>query len=504
MNGTMLQGFSWHLPADGKHWERLRKNAKAFAAVGITSIWLPPAYKGQAGKDDVGYGVYDTYDLGEFDQKGSVPTKYGTKKEYLAAIRALKKAGIQVLADIVLNHRMGADESEQVQAIEVDPANRNEDSSEEQTITAWTRFTFPGRNGTYSDFVWDHSCFHGCDYDVATGRNAIFRFADKRWDPNVTRERGNYDYLMGDDVDVTYQPVFDELVRWGQWYTSACNIDGYRLDAVKHIERNFYRDWLARMREDSGKELFTVGEYWSSDVEELTAYLGEDKPMSLFDVPLHYKLYQASCSNGDMDLSTLFENTLVIADPTHTVTFVENHDTQPGQALQSFVEPWFKPSAYACILLREAGYPCVFYGDLYGMPNGGNIPAVAELPLLMEIRRRFAYGEQRDFLSSPDVIGWTRAGDAEHDASGVAAILTDRSESQLTMEVGNEHAGETWRCVIGEEDDVSIADDGTAVFKVSAGKLSVYLPETAIKTLNCDSRALRRAQARAIDPSPAA
>ena len=273
---------------------------------------------------------------------------------------------------------------------------------------------------------------------------------------------------------------------------------------MKHIERNFYRDWLARMREDSGKELFTVGEYWSNDVEELTAYLGEDKPMSLFDVPLHYKLYQASCSNGDMDLSTLFENTLVIADPTHTVTFVENHDTQPGQALQSFVEPWFKPSAYACILLREAGYPCVFYGDLYGMPNGVNIPTVAELPLLMEIRRRFAYGEQRDFLSNPDVIGWTRAGDAEHDASGVAAILTDRSESQLTMEVGNEHAGETWRCVIGEEDDVSIADDGTAVFKVSAGKLSVYLPETAIKTLNCDSRALHRARARAIDPSPAA
>ena len=216
MNGTMLQGFSWHLPADGKHWERLRKNAKAFAAVGITSIWLPPAYKGQAGKDDVGYGVYDTYDLGEFDQKGSVPTKYGTKKEYLAAIRALKKAGIQVLADIVLNHRMGADESEQVQAVEVDPTNRNEDSSEEQTITAWTRFTFPGRKGCYSDFVWDHSCFHGCDYDAATGRNAIFRFADKHWDPNVTREKGNYDYLMGDDVDVTYQPVFDELVRWGQ------------------------------------------------------------------------------------------------------------------------------------------------------------------------------------------------------------------------------------------------------------------------------------------------
>ena len=59
-------------------------------------MWLPPAYKGQAGVKDVGYGVYDTYDLGEFDQKGTVPTKYGTKDEYLAAVAALKAAGIDV------------------------------------------------------------------------------------------------------------------------------------------------------------------------------------------------------------------------------------------------------------------------------------------------------------------------------------------------------------------------------------------------------------------------
>jgi alpha-amylase len=76
---------------------------------GFTGVWLPPAYKGAGGGYDVGYGVYDTYDLGEFDQKGSVRTKYGTRKEYLAAIKALQKHGIQACADVVLNHRMGAD-----------------------------------------------------------------------------------------------------------------------------------------------------------------------------------------------------------------------------------------------------------------------------------------------------------------------------------------------------------------------------------------------------------
>ena len=57
------------------------------AAAGVTALWLPPAAKAQDGPNDVGYGVYD---LGEFDQKGPVRTKYGTKAEYLAAIAALR------------------------------------------------------------------------------------------------------------------------------------------------------------------------------------------------------------------------------------------------------------------------------------------------------------------------------------------------------------------------------------------------------------------------------
>ena len=55
------------------------------------------------------HGVYDLYDLGEFDQKGTIKTKYGSKDEYLEAIVALKQAGIESYADIVLNHKMGAD-----------------------------------------------------------------------------------------------------------------------------------------------------------------------------------------------------------------------------------------------------------------------------------------------------------------------------------------------------------------------------------------------------------
>ena len=105
MNGTMMQYFQWDLPADASLWKALAEDAAKLKTAGVTAVWLPPAYKGAQGKEDVGYGVYDLYDLGEFNQKGSVPTKYGTKAEYLAAIKALHDKKIQVYADIVLNHR---------------------------------------------------------------------------------------------------------------------------------------------------------------------------------------------------------------------------------------------------------------------------------------------------------------------------------------------------------------------------------------------------------------
>lgn len=61
MNGSILQGFSWYLPADGSHWKRLAEQAPDFAYEGITAVWMPPAYKAEKGAEDVGYGVYDTY-----------------------------------------------------------------------------------------------------------------------------------------------------------------------------------------------------------------------------------------------------------------------------------------------------------------------------------------------------------------------------------------------------------------------------------------------------------
>ena len=224
-NGVLLQGFHWYIKPEEKLWKQLQEKVKSYKEMGFSAIWLPPAYKGVGGINDNGYGVYDLYDLGEFNQKGSIETKYGTKEDYLACIQAFQKAGIDVYGDIVLNHKMGADGTEIVMAKEVNRQNTNEIISDDEQIEVYTLFTFPGRNKKYSDFIWHWYHFDGIDYDEKTHRNTIFLFNQKSWDQEVDDENGNYDYLMGADLDFGNEETAQEVTSWLYWYINLTKID---------------------------------------------------------------------------------------------------------------------------------------------------------------------------------------------------------------------------------------------------------------------------------------
>lgn len=472
-NGTMMQYFEWYLPDDSSLWKKLAAKAKTLSKAGITALWLPPATKSAFGCQEAGYAVYDLYDLGEFDQKGSIPTKYGTKDEYIKAIKSCHQAGIQVYADIVLDHKIGADAAEDIEATECASTNRTLPTSGEEQIKAWTVFNFPGRKGKYSDFTWNCSCFDGVDWDEKRKKNAIYLFEGHKWQNDVDSENGNYDYLMGADIDFDQAKVTEELTAWGKWFLTLTGVDGMRLDAVKHIKADFYKDWLPVMRAHTGKELFAVGEYWHADLQVLEHYLQEvNGEMSLFDVPLHYHFHEASIDGGSYDLRRIFDGTLAADNPTHAVTFVDNHDTQKGQALASPVSPWFRPHAYALILLREAGYPCVFYGDCYGIPHDDLAPVGDCLSLLLLARYNFAYGTQHDYFEDPHCIGWSREG------FGLAVILSSQGDHSLTMYTGKGYANKKYVDVMNNcTSSVTIDKDGNGTFPVKDGTISVWLPE---------------------------
>ncbi|HET7899340.1 MAG TPA: alpha-amylase family glycosyl hydrolase, partial [Flavisolibacter sp.] len=178
-NGTMMQYFHWYYPKDGSLWNKIKEDAPWLASIGINAVWLPPAYKGTQGEYSIGYDVYDLYDLGEFDSKESVRTKYGTRQEYLDAIEALHRENIGVYVDIVLNHLGGGDETERLQVVKMNPENRTEIISDPYEIEAYTKFTYPARNGKYSSFQWDHTCFSGVDYDHLRQENGIYNILNE-------------------------------------------------------------------------------------------------------------------------------------------------------------------------------------------------------------------------------------------------------------------------------------------------------------------------------------
>lgn len=476
-NGVMMQYFEWFLEADPPLWIKLKEDAGHLRNIGITAVWTPPAYKGAAGRNDVGYGTYDLYDLGEFDQKGTIPTKYGTKQAFLEMIEVLHDKEIEVYADIVLDHKMGADATELIEAESVDARDRMKVTQGEHLIEAWTKFTFPQRNQKYSDYIWSWKDFDGIDYDQKTKQQRIFRFTGKQWDSLVDHENANYDYLMGADIDFDNPQVQKELSKWGNWFLQTTKIDGFRLDALKHIQFTFYQNWLKELREKSQRPLFTVGEYWSGNIDDLIYYLNCDHySMSLFDVPLHYHFYEASRSNGQYDLRNLLKGTLLEYDEFACVTFVDNHDTQPGQSLQSWVADWFKPMAYAVILLRKQGYPCIFYGDYYGIAHDQIKGMQQLLDTLLCLRNTHAYGPQIDYFDDPHIVGFTREGDSDH-PYGLGVLFTDNHAGKKYMRIGKQHAYQKFYDVLHPHQEAVILDEqGGTDFFVEGGSLSIYIP----------------------------
>jgi alpha-amylase len=135
--------YAEEYPEESNLWKLLANQAAEISEAGFDFLWLPPANKGAAGIEDVGYGTYDLWDLGEFKQKGTKRTKYGTKKQLENAVKKLHKNNLKLLYDAVLNHRLGADDKEEVKLKD----NKNAE--------VWTVFNFEARANKYSDLKLD-------------------------------------------------------------------------------------------------------------------------------------------------------------------------------------------------------------------------------------------------------------------------------------------------------------------------------------------------------------
>jgi alpha-amylase len=331
---VMMQAFYWDCPREENKehqwWKLVCDSIPSLAQIGFRTLWLPPASKAaNIGGMSMGYDPYDFYDLGEFDQKGTIPTWFGSKEDLLKLINTAHDYHMTVLADIVINHCSGAD------ATEVNP------------ITGQTRWTlFQPLSGK---FLRNWESFHPNPYE--------------RWDEST----------FGDMPDLSHRNplVFLEIMEYTRWLIEEIGFDGFRYDFVKGYGAGTVTaiQEYRYLRSGQPYQPYGVAEHWDNargiEYWANVTNFSNQNPVDAFDFPLR-EMLKALCDQYGFSLRNLLTwDTLLRVQPQTTVTFVENHDLRDeGRPVVND-----KLLAYSYILTHE-GFPCVFWKDYYGYNLG--------------------------------------------------------------------------------------------------------------------------------------
>ena len=392
---------------------------------------MPPAYKSMDGPTGTGYAAYDLYDLGEFDQKGSVRTKYGTRDEFLAAVTPCRRRAWTRTPTSSSTTAWAGTRPRRLRSRRVDCDNRNCVHQRPYKIKAWSHYKFPGRGERYSTFKWHWQHFNafGVNADAPDEHGKIYRVVGKTFSGEVCFEFGNFDYLMGADVDMYHPEVqrgpvpLGRVVRGddrrrrlparrGQAHPGQLLQGLVRAPAVAVRGQRALRRRRVLERRRRG----------TPDVPERT-----EGAMRLFDVPLHFKFHEAAEARARLRPSAdLRQHARAARTRSMAVTFVDNHDSQPGQSLESWVDGLVQAARLRADPATRARLPLRVLRRLLRQP--GRREAKHKLTShrklidhLLQARAKFTYGEQHDYFDHPTCVGWLWTGDAEH--SGALAVV---------------------------------------------------------------------------------
>jgi galactose oxidase len=380
--GVLLQGFyklppnnALPSPADGNQevpwwWDHLATQARALSLAGFTAVWLPPVLKTASGANQGadGYGAFDDYDIGSRSQKGSVPTRYGSREQLQRCVAILRANGLDIYLDMVEHQRTG-------------------------DATPFV-FRYPGANGTPD-----------------TGRfpkNPTNFLPQVPRDPNLGGPVAD-DFPFGRELaPINAKPpryVFDNLIAAADWLTRALDAQGYRIDDVKGLSTDFLLPFL-NSKAMAGK--FAVGEFFDGNRILVNQWIFNPRGMagrpSAFDFPLKF-LLNSMCNNpGRFNMADLDHAGLVGISPMNAVTFVENHDTDLNSGQKIITN---KMLGYAYILTSE-GYPAVFYKDYSTDP--GCFGLKPQIDNLIWIHEVLAAGETVQRWKDFDFFAYERLG----------------------------------------------------------------------------------------------
>lgn len=338
--------------------------------LGANAIWLSPIFKNRREKPDSyhGYGIQDFL---EVDQR------FGTREDLQDLVRQAHAKGMYVILDIILNH-----------------TGDNWAYPDDQPYYFWKEAPGPFGFGFWRqadptagfqehDAIWPRE-FQ--DPDCYKRRGQI-----RDW--NDSDEAINGDFLSLKELDLNQPAVLNSLIQAYKYWIAATDVDGFRVDTVKHMESSATAIFCNAIREYAKRiakhHFFIFGEIVGDDLS-IQRYLGRNSRIegtterfpsldAALDFPLYFVLEDAV--KGFTNPALLRERydrfRLLYADHgaagEHFVTFVDNHDQMVRPYRRFMHRNPFPNQAILAIgyLLTSQGVPCIYYGTEQGFDGGG-------------------------------------------------------------------------------------------------------------------------------------
>ncbi len=307
--------------------------------LGVGGIWLMPIMPSP---------TYHKYDVVDYK---AVDPEYGTQEDFQRLVTEAHHRGIRILVDLIVNHT-GSDHP-------------------------WFKSAMEGKNSPYRDYyVWANK---------DSVREQISKKSTSLDSDNITQwhavngdtlSEHYYGFFWGGmpDLNLDNPKVRQEFVEIGQYWLSEMNVDGFRLDAAKHIfpteragDNHSFWIWFREAMQKIKPEVYLVGEVWSK-AEDVAPYL-KGLP-ALFNFDMGYAITKVVRAGVDtIDLIGTYKkiNDYYIKSTNEFIdaTFLKNHDQ--NRILSELDGNQNKARVAAGILFTLPGTPYVYYGEEIGM-----------------------------------------------------------------------------------------------------------------------------------------
>lgn len=411
----------------GGDWQGIIDNVDYLKELGVTTVWISPVVRNV--ESDAGFDGYHGYWTQDFLD---VNPHFGDLARLREMVDVLHENGILVILDIVTNHvgqvfyydinRNGRPDEFVSGSGTSSPVTRLSEYDPDFDLRGVQGYTSLGESGPAPTYWVEIP-------ELNRGAPSPAEFANPEWywrrgrvtvwgnEADSCRQVGidpaNWDEcysyvrtqeVTGDfpgglkDLRTDLPEVREALIRVMAHWISEIDIDGFRIDTVKHVEHDFWIQFATAIRQYAasvGKEdFFMFGEVFDGADWLLGSYTAPGMLDSVFYFSQKFRVYDGVFKYGapTAEIEALwrerYENynsvghdggprtfTGKLIEPTSMlVNFLDNHDVPRFLFDEPSVEVLHNAMR---LLFTQDGIPCIYYGTEQQF-SGGNDPANRE------------------------------------------------------------------------------------------------------------------------------